>query len=371
MDVESHRFLSYFEKDQAVKLCQLAMIEEFPDQSMIFEEGEIPDFLYLVLNGQVEFRKHTESGKYQTIAVAQPNDFFGEFGVLDGQPRSARAVAFGHTTLAKIPRDKLMEILSLSRGSAVLHLFGHILNQLRSTTDQYVKEIVHKQKMVLVGEMVSTIIHDFKSPFTGIQLSSEMLKELHPDEETAEWCELIELQVKRMLGMAEEVLEFSRGHSVLNLQPVNLATTLQQFQRLNQNYFAMSKVDVICESINVLVEADENKIFRVCQNLVSNSVDAFDGKGGTIRIKVDKTEDWVNITISDDGPGIPKEIRERLFDAFVTYGKRGGTGLGTAIAKSIIDAHRGHISFSTQSGKGTTFYIRLPRMKDPEYESLI
>lgn len=366
MEVESHRFISYFEAEQSQQLCQLASIEKCSDQYLIFEEGEIPDFLYLVLEGQVEFKKYTENGKYQTIAVANPNDFFGEFGVLDGQPRSARAIVSGEAVLAKIPRDKLMEILSISRGSAVLHLFGHILRQLRSTTDQYVKQLVHKEKMVLVGEMVSTIIHDFKSPFTGIKLSGQMIKELHPDEETAEWCELIELQVQRMLGMAEEVLEFSRGNSTLKRKPINLAIIVQQFERLNRDYFDMANIEFISHVSDVMVEADENKLLRVWQNVVGNAVDAFDGKGGRIEMTIEQSEEWANIIISDNGPGIPEAIRLRLFDAFITYGKRSGTGLGTAIAKSIVDAHHGEISFETETGKGTTFLIRLPPMKNNE-----
>lgn len=363
MDLSAHRFISYFDSEEAAHLCEVAIVERFSEQKVVFEEGEIPDFLYLVLEGQIEFSKRTTANKYQTVAVAKANDFFGEFGILDGQPRSARAVASAGATVAKISRDILMETLRLAKGSAVLHLFSYITQHLRATTDQYVKQLVYKEKMVMVGEMVSTIIHDFKSPFTGIQLSSEMLQELHPnDEETAEWCELIQLQVQRMLGMAEEVLEFSRGSSVLHKKPVYLSQTLQQFQKLNRVYFETSKVDFIAQVAEVMVEADENKILRVWQNLVGNAVEAFDGHGGRVELTIVANGNKVEITIRDNGPGIPEAIREHLFDPFVTFGKRSGTGLGTAIAKSIIDAHGGDIAFESKSS-GTTFYIRLPLLK--------
>jgi signal transduction histidine kinase len=360
MDLASHRFISYFDQEQAEQLCEVAEVQSFPQEKIVFEEGEIPDFLYLVLEGQVEFSKRTPEGKYQTVAVAKPNDFFGEFGVLDGQPRSARAVVCENSTLAKISRDTLMDTLRISKGSAVLHLFGYITQHLRSTTDQYVKQLVRKEKMVVVGEMVSTIIHDFKSPFTGIQLSSEMLKELHPDEETAEWCELIQLQVQRMLGMADEVLEFSRGNAILHKKNVNLSHILEQFEKLNRVYFNSANVDLSIHTADIIIEADENKILRVLQNLVSNAVEAFDGKGGKVEIKLETDGKWAKIIISDNGPGIPESIREHLFDAFITFGKRGGTGLGTAIAKSIIDAHGGNISFNSKFSEGTTFYLNLP-----------
>ncbi|MEG4351263.1 ATP-binding protein [Microcoleus sp. LAD1_D5] len=362
MDLASHRFMSYFEPEQAAHLCQIAILESFAEETLVFEEGETADFLYLVLEGKVEFSKRIESNKYQTVAVAKPDDYFGELGVLDGEPRSARAVAVAGSTLAKIAREELITTLQFAKGSSVLQMFSFITKNLRDTTDQYVSQLVHKQKMVLVGEMVSTIIHDFKSPFTGIKLSSEMLKEMHPDEETQEWCELIQLQVHRMLGMAEEVLEFSRGNSVFNKKPVNLIQTLQQFEKLNRVYCEAAKVDLAVRVTEVIVEADENKILRVLQNLVGNAVEAFGGRGGRVEITVTQSEEWAEISIYDNGPGIPPTIKEKLFEPFVTYGKRTGTGLGTAIVKSIVEAHKGKITYESEDGKGTTFYIRLPKI---------
>ncbi len=362
IDLESHHFIAYFEPEQAAQLCRVATVESYPDQGIIFEEGELSDCLYLVLAGQVEFRKRIGSNRYQTLSFAKPNDFFGELGVLDGEPRSTEAIACGEATLAKIPGSGLMAVLDSSKGSVVLKVFGYMMQRLRVVTDQYVDQLKYKEKMVLVGEMVNTIIHDFKSPFTGIQLASQMLKELHPDEETQEWCDIIQAQGKRIFGMAEELLEFARGTSVLYKQPVNLVTLLQQFEKLNSVYFQLSHVEFVVQAADVIVNADENKLMRVVQNLVGNAVDAFGGHGGRVAITVRVFEKWAEIKISDNGPGIPEPIRERFFEPFVTYGKRGGTGLGTAIAKSIIDAHGGHICFESHLGEGTTFHIQLPRL---------
>ncbi len=361
MDLKSHRFILYFQEEQATELCQVATVRSFKDGMLVFEENEIPDSLYLVLTGEVEFSKSLGPNHYQAIAWAYPNDFFGEFGVLDGQPRSARAICRGDTTLAKIPRDLLMEILGRTPGHVVLKLFSHIIQYLRMTTDQYVHEIMHKQKMALIGEMVNTIVHDFKSPFTGILLSSSMLREMHPeDEETQEWCHLIETQVSRMLGMAEELLEFTRGTSTLQKKPVKLSEVFAKFEKMNRIYFKEAQVDFVVSGVeDIVLAADDNKLIRVWQNLVTNAVDAFDGKGGRIEIAATQQSQWVYLKIADNGPGIPQEIQSRLFDAFVTYGKRGGTGLGTAIARSIITAHGGDISFTSNS-TGTTFLIKLP-----------
>lgn len=370
MDLESHQFISYFEPEQANQLCKLAIVEYYQDGSIIFEEGEVPDYLYLVLTGEIQFSKSTGDNRHQVVTVAKPDSFFGEFGVLDGQPRSARAMATGGATLAKISRDNLMTILEDAKGQVVLKLFGYITQQLRNTTNEYVNQMVHKHKMELLGEMVNTIVHDFRSPFTGIQLSSSMIRELHPDEETEEWCDIISMQIQRMLGMAEEVLEFSRGSTTLVLKRVDIREILEQFEKLNRVYLGSSEVQLIIDIPNeIYILADLNKILRVVQNLVSNAVEAFPDSGGRVNIKAQKEENWGIITVQDNGPGIPIQIQQHLFDAFVTYGKQGGTGLGTAIAKSIVEAHGGDISFKSTPGVGTKFWIRLPLSDSNAIES--
>ncbi len=98
-------------------------------------------------------------------------------------------------------------------------------------------------------------------------------------------------------------------------------------------------------------------------NIIRNSIEALRGKG-LIRIASDQENGSARIHITDNGPGIPEAIRDHLFDPFVTSGKAGGTGLGTAISKSIVDAHGGRLDFNTETGKGTTFVITLPRITD-------
>lgn len=360
MELESHQFISYFEPEQAAQLCQMAIVERYPEQKVVFEEDEVPDYLYLVLEGQVEFRKKTACDKYHIISIAKQNDFFGEFGVLDGQPRSAQAIAYTGAILAKIPRAQLMEILDNTKGCVILKLLGYIVSHLRATTAQYINQMIYQEKMSLIGEMVNTIIHDFRSPVTGIQLASVMLKETHPDEDTIEWCDIIQAQVKRMLGMAEEALEFASGNAVLKKQPIKLTTLLQQFEKLNRIYFKDAHVDFKFDVPEILVNVDENKLMRVLQNLISNAVEAFKGNGGCIEVSANNNGKFVKLQICDNGPGIPEAIRDNLFDPFVTHGKRGGTGLGTAIAKSIVEAHNGEIRFQSNC-KGTIFYIDLPQ----------
>ncbi len=361
MELKSHRFISFFEPEQAAQLSRVAIVEQLPDRTVIFEEGERPDFLYLVLAGKVEFRKCQNGDQYKTVAEALPDDFFGEFGILDGQPRSAQAIVCKQATLAKIPRIGLIDVLEKTKSTVVLNLFSYIVQRLRTTTEEYVKELVYKDRMVLLGETINTIIHDLKSPLSAINLASSLIKEIHPDKETIEWSNIIRAQAQQMLSMAQELLEFSQGQGELHKNPVNLAQVLQTFEKLNQIYFQQAGVELFinCPE-DIVLDADKDKLLRVLQNLANNSVEAFKNRGGRIEVMVWSDSKIAHIKFYDNGPGIPEKIHDRLFESFVTYGKATGTGLGTAIVKSIIDAHKGEISAHSHPDRGTTFEIKIP-----------
>jgi signal transduction histidine kinase len=110
------------------------------------------------------------------------------------------------------------------------------------------------------------------------------------------------------------------------------------------------------------VQADATKLLRVLQNLVTNAIEAIHQtkQRGHIKVSVTDDDDYAVFLVTDNGPGIPVQIQEKFFDPFITYGKSEGTGLGSAIIKSIVDAHRGSIEFKT-GATGTTFTIRIPK----------
>jgi signal transduction histidine kinase len=99
---------------------------------------------------------------------------------------------------------------------------------------------------------------------------------------------------------------------------------------------------------------------RVLQNLLTNARDAMPS-GGRVTIGVSCDEASVSIEVIDNGAGIPEEIRDRLFNPFVSQGKSEGTGLGLAIVKQIVDSHGGSVSFVTEECVGTTFTLTFPR----------
>lgn len=360
-DLRSHRFISHFSAAQGARLVKHVRLVRYPHKAMIFDEGTTSDCIYLVLTGRVMLTKKTSGGAPQVIAYKGPDDYFGELGVLDGSPRSTAALADGPVQLGRIPQKPFLNLLASSSWHTVLRLFSHVSENLRETNSRYVTEVVRKEKITLIGEMANSMIHDFRSPFTTIRLVSESLAMRHAgDAKTQQLAATIIKQVDRLNGIMEEVLEFARGETRLHTRPMPLQEIFRQLQENNQAAFAQSTVRLQVKTTTAVLSLDPDRFQRVLQNLVTNALEALgDKKHARITLAVKRLATHCQISVSDNGPGIPREIRNTLFEPFVSQGKSGGTGLGLAIARSIVEAHHGTITCRS-TAKGTTFLIQLP-----------
>jgi signal transduction histidine kinase len=180
--------------------------------------------------------------------------------------------------------------------------------------------------------------------------------------ETLDCCNKMEMQCDRLITMAGELLEFSRGETKLNLGRTDTNSLLLQFQSFNGEALDHYDAGVEIESEPAEIEVDAMRLQRVLQNLVLNAVQSLGAKvGGRVDVRAWVGDSILYLSVRDNGPGIPDAIKDRLFQPFVTHGKTGGTGLGLAIVKNVVEAHRGKISFETQKGQGTEFLIRIPQ----------
>jgi signal transduction histidine kinase len=360
MDIAEHPFFENVDESQKDELIKLAQIESYPTETMIFEQGSLTDGFYLVLEGEVAFLKKIPGAEFRAVGYSSEGSSFGEIGLFTGDPRAVRAESRGEVVIAKIAGPAFVDFIKNAPGR-IDNILESVVRHLNETTRHYMEDMLKQEKMAVVGTMVNTIIHDFKNPFCLISLASQLLMQLHDDEKTQKLCTNIEDQIQRMVGMAEELNGFSKGHHDLHVSQVDLHGLIERFKELNFPFFQDEKVKIEFDVPNLEIEGEENKLIRVLQNLVGNALDAFEDRGGAINVTGEMEGDnTLLLKVSDNGNGIPEEIRHHFFEAFVTFGKSKGTGLGSAIVKSIVEAHGGSISFQTENGKGTTFFVRLP-----------
>jgi signal transduction histidine kinase len=360
MVVSTHPFISHFPAAQGALLAKEVRFVRFPHQAVIFREDDPSDSIYLVLTGRVALTKKNPGGTPQTIAYKGPADYFGELGVLDGSGRSTTAVADGPVHLGRISQEVFLKILSESSWHTVLRLFSHVSENLRATNSRYVTEVVRKEKLSTIGEMANAMIHDFRGPFTTISLATESLAQRNADPRTQELCAMILRQVGRLGGMVEEVLEYARGETRLKLRATALREVFAQLRENNAATFAHTRVQLVIRESSLSLLLDPDRFQRVLQNLVTNAREALAGQErARITVSARAKDNRCLLTVRDNGPGIPREIRDTLFEPFTTHGKSGGTGLGLAIARSVVEAHQGSIAFRT-ARTGTVFTIQLP-----------
>lgn len=223
----------------------------------------------------------------------------------------------------------------------------------------------------LQASFVSVVSHELRTPLTCIKSSVDMLEDtLSRDipEVKEELLQTISHHTGRLEDLVEDLLDATRleaGQLTLSLQPTDLRLLVQRtvtaFAPLVKNKRQVIELD-LPDSLEPMM-LDRHRIEQVLTNLISNA-HRFAAKGGHIGVALVSENAHLRLTVSDDGPGIPSEELERIFDKFyvVTDGRGlAGVGLGLYIARQLVELHEGHIWAESEPGKGSTFHVTIPK----------
>ncbi len=330
----------------------------------IIIENTEGDNLFFICRGKVEINKGLDSSEtpFAQLSVLVPGDFFGEMSIIDEEPRSATAIALEDVELLVLPREKFVNI-TFSQPIVMFNLIRTISGRLRDTNEKFVdlmNQMISKNRLLAIGMAASKIIHDIKSPLTVIVLTAQLIESLFPD--SAEFTDSIIKQTKLVDQLVREILDFAKGtESPPLIQQVDLDAMLKELRETYGPTLKGRQIDLVVDNkVTELVHFDESKIRRVLLNLLKNSSEALED-GGEIRITTNLSSNWLQISILDNGPGIPASIRNELFKPFVTHGKTHGTGLGLAICKKILNEHEGRLEYIPLQPQGSRFDIRIPQ----------
>jgi signal transduction histidine kinase len=367
MHALENRFFADFSEEGKEALLPHLKVEGYPAGNYLFHEGDQADGVCLVVEGDIEILKAAGT-REQILAVFHAGDFMGEAAVLDEKGRSTCARARSDAVIVKIPAEPLLAVLSREPVSVTLKLFQQVLTYFRRTNNLFVHEVIHKEKLALVGEMAGSLMHDLRNPLSGIRMAADFLALVHQDEESTRCYDNIRIQCDRVAAMATDLLEVSRGEVKLHLRRTDTDAFIQQFQVLNAEYLRHTGLEIVFNTEPGEIEVDPIRVQRLVQNLVTNAVEAIGpAAGGRIEIGARIEDSHLQLSVKDNGPGLPQIVIDHMFKPFSTFGKSGGTGLGMAIVKNVVDAHHGTISYETTPGEGTSFLIRLPQLSTPPH----
>ncbi len=180
------------------------------------------------------------------------------------------------------------------------------------------------------------------------------------DDQTLSTLNIISEEVRRLEELLKELRDYYLPRT-LNLEEMDILGLLQEVYDLVKEDCERKKIetDFTRPGKSVLIKGDKDKLKQVFLNLLKNAIDAME-PGGRLVIENTLSENQAEITITDNGCGIPEESREKIFSPFFTT-KRHGTGLGLNISKSIIEDHdSSSLTLKSEEGKGTTFKVTLP-----------
>lgn len=328
----------------------------------IFHEGDRGDGFYVVKEGLVEIRSEITPERSHTFARIGPGDVFGEMAVIDGVARSATAVASEVTNVIFVSRATLLKLMAKSPEFA-LGLMGEVSDRLRQGNRLYLDSILRAERLSLVGRFATSIVHDLKSPLTVINLAAENACEPGASPKMREDNLARVLKATERIGrMVNDLLEFARDpKTTMEFELADLPGFMGELLPEISQELAGRKVSLVVDGEIPLVRLalDVQRLSSVFFNLAVNGAEAC-GEGGVITLRFFAEGTALTIEVEDSGKGIPAEILDRVFEPFVTLGKKKGTGLGLAIVKRIVGEHSGTINAANRCGGGAVFTIRLP-----------
>lgn len=220
------------------------------------------------------------------------------------------------------------------------------------------------QRFATIGQLSSTIVHDFRNPMTGIRGFAELIQmksDSMPPAQLKKMCSLIISQVDRCSNMIDELLSFARGEKNFSFAETDIKSYFDQISEILKVETDRLKLELEyhCECAGVF-QIDPDKLMRAIFNLTNNALEMLtEGEKISLIIRY-SDRDEIEIRVQDTGPGVSQEIRRNLFDLFVTQGKSKGTGLGLYITKDIVEAHGGRIYLDENVKKGACFVIVIP-----------
>jgi two-component system sensor histidine kinase HydH len=272
-------------------------------------------------------------------------------------------------------------LIGLAVGFAALALFAaislrklrnwrnharHTLRRIRAARSRLRLRIRRAERLAEIGTLTGGLAHEIKNPLSTVQLNLQLLQEdLDPKDPAysriAHRLETVGREAGRLRDILEDFLRFA-GNLELRRQDVDLNSILEQLADFFAPQAQLNRVQLRFKPSPqpIVVSVDPRLIKQAILNLMINALQAMNG-GGELILTASQTDSPPSATIDviDTGPGIPPDQQDKIFQAYYST-KKGGTGLGLAMTRRIIEEHHGQIGVRSEPNKGSDFFIRLP-----------
>jgi signal transduction histidine kinase len=386
---EEKPFLERLGEQERRHLMEHLPREHHAPGTVLFREGELGEALYVIESGRVAILKEEKDATFTLLAYRGAGDIVGEMGVLGHRPRAASVVTTGPTELIRITEEAFRELV-LEHPALDMAILDVLSDRLRSADlartamaqesialARKVETLTSEAERLMVAsqvekDTVDLIVHDLRAPLGVIKTSLLLLETTIREKERPEEEHLVDIALRntdRLLSMVESMLEAAqqeRTRIPLVREPTDLAALIETAVETARLTAIQNDIQLEFEppSEHAVVWLDANKIQRVLLNLLDNAM-TYTPDGGLVRVSMSATEGETTVRVTDTGPGVPQEHRERIFKRFGqvpnAQGRKRGFGLGLYFCRQVVEAHGGRIWMEPgPEGTGSCFSFTLP-----------
>jgi signal transduction histidine kinase len=235
-------------------------------------------------------------------------------------------------------------------------------DRMRDNVKASQRELLEAERLATIGRMASSISHDLRHSLAAIVANAEFLCEGNlSSAQREELYGEVRVAVNQMTELIESLLEFSRTRESLHPTLGSVKDMVERAilsVRTHPEYHDVP-IDVVCHGSSQ-GWFDSKKLERVLQNLLLNACEAIPVHSGRIQVEIRRTDEELEILVQDNGPGIAEEVRDKLFEPFISFGKENGTGMGLTVVQKIVEDHGGTVEVARSSPEGTLFKVTLP-----------
>lgn len=265
-------------------------------------------------------------------------------------------------------RDDIIGVLQLlnSKNEEFTKLDEELLNAmsihaaLALQNAEMVEKLLQSERVQSLGKMANFLIQDIKKPILVSKRYAEHLKSKSLPPDNAQIVEMLLEQLTQVADIVQTTSSYSEGKTVLRMLNVSVNNTLTDYSSRIGAYVESRNCKIVNEyDKDATIKLDVKEFYQCYMHICKNACDAMP-EGGTIYISTKKDDKKVKIYFRDNGLGIPDSFKDKVFEPFMTHGKKEGTGLGLSITKKIVEAHTGTIEVQSALGEGATFIITLP-----------
>jgi signal transduction histidine kinase len=251
-------------------------------------------------------------------------------------------------------------------GTQEVRYLSQVFAKMRDEIEKTHRALLESERLATIGRMASSVSHDLRHYFAAIYANAEFLASpVLPASERAELYEEIRLAIDGTTDMLDSLLIFSRTGSSLHRVLADMPLVVEWAIALVRKHPDAEGVTVLFEKggADTTVEVDTKQVERAVYNLLLNACQSARKHSGlrTVKVSVSADDQTISVTIEDNGPGVAEEIRETMFDPFVSQGKQKGTGLGLTLAWSVAREHGGDVKLVSSRDGETIFQLTVPR----------